>query len=112
MNEIAAKKGNRLRINPEMELQARTMLKRDKCGGADGAVVEMVRALPWTMIMEVAALFDATLEKSEGMDQETRESWAEILLIWLRKVQHPQGLEDLRGISLINVLPKWFMLTV
>ena len=68
MSEVAAKKGNRPRINPEMVLQARTMLKRDECGGADGAVVEMVMALPWIMIMKVASLFDAALEKSEGLD--------------------------------------------
>ena len=72
----------------------------------------MVMALPWAMIVEVASLFDAALEKSAGLDQETRESWAEILLIWLRKVLHPKCLEDLRGISLINVLPKWIMVTM
>ena len=81
MSEVAAKKGNRPRITPEIVLQARTMLKRDKCGGANGAVVEMVMALPLMMIMRVASLFDAALEKSEGLDKDTRESWAEILLI-------------------------------
>ena len=75
-------------------------------------VAEMIMALAFGTVMAVSTLFDKILEDELGLDFETKKNWAEILLICLKKMMAPKNLEQLRGISLLNIMPKWFMLCV
>ena len=52
----------------------------------------MIMAPACGTVMEVSKLFDQILEDELGLDFETKTYWAEILLIWLKKVMAPKNL--------------------
>ena len=88
-------------------MRARTRLKLGRAaGGGDILVPEMLAALSWVACMVVHACF---VLRYMGDPTSTDLSWSLIELILIGKVRNPKEFKDFRGISLINILAKWYM---
>lgn len=106
-----AEDGGGLVIGVDTVVQARSLLKMGKSGGGDGVVVEMVMLLPPLIIYKVASWFDnrfhGRFNSLCGPD-----SWSQMLMSWVKKTASPVMFAHIRGIVLLAVLGKWYMLCI
>ena len=90
-------------------LGARSMMSKNKAGGSDNLVCEILLALPIAVCYEVAGLFNEKFRTGGGSQVG---SWHELLLRFIKKSARPKLFTDLRGISLISCMSKWYMACV
>ncbi len=97
-------------------VRARAQLAQNKVGGGDSTIVtEMIRELPIGAVHHIARMF-AQRFAGDGVHDEEREtnrSWKKHFMVFLNKVPHAKKLDcDYRGISLLDVVMKWYMTVI
>ncbi len=97
------------RLAPEMTvnvvMEARSILKKGGAPGDDKVAVEMIMALPVAALYHFAELFRA---RYDGGTQMPVDRWADIVQSFLPKDDKTQFMFDLRGISLLSAMLKWY----
>eukprot|EP00973_Karenia_brevis_P043335 6007067-Karenia_brevis.AAC.1 len=62
--------------------------------------------MPLTTLLYIHWAF---LDRYRNQTQEATSTWRHIVMILGAKIQKPKSFENFRGISLIDVLAKWYM---
>ena len=101
----------RRKVQPQIMLKdmvdARARLKTNKSGGGNSLIVnELISALPMTVIFWLMGLFNRRLY---GIQCEEVISWMVLVLVFLNKTRRPGAMNELRGISLLDTLSKYYM---
>ncbi len=98
-----------LRYAPEMTvnvvIEARSRLKKGGAPGDDKVAVEMILSLPVSALYHFAELFRA---RYDGGTQQPISRWADIVQSFLPKDDKTKFMHDLRGISLLSAMLKWY----
>ena len=86
-------------------LRARSTLKMGSSGGGDGLVAEVLLNLPLTVVAIVHSHFVA---RYRGWWVEDLPQWRELLMFFLQKIKNVKNVKDYRGVTLLNLLSKWY----
>ena len=87
-------------------LNALASAKMGKQPGSDGVVVEMVRALSWSIFLWLYLLF---LVRLGGWETERPDAWREVVLTAIPKKSDKVGFRSMRYISLLLVIQKFYI---
>ena len=87
------------------ETSMRTAFDLQRSSGY-GIVVEWLALLPLCILFTVSSPFCARLAGRDGVDEAIR-SWKVLVLLFPSKECVPAGLDEYRGVNLIDVVSKW-----
>jgi hypothetical protein len=79
--------------------------KNSSSGGGSVMVGEMLRSLPYCVVIMVHYLFAA---RYMADSPELMVSWHTIIIVFLAKIRGPKRMDEHRGISLLDVFSKWY----
>ena len=84
-------------------LKAKSKLLKNRAGGEDDLVAEMLSHLPWCVLLLMLRTFQ---DRMQGNSAETLNKWQCVTLMFIAKVSTPSEMSHWRGISLLSVMSK------
>ena len=85
---------------------ALALASRGTSGGSDGVVNEMLQTLPWTLVVVIAAVFNARFN-NHRTSQPEHDIWRRFLVRWIKKDSESRTFGSLRPIVRASCFWKW-----